>query len=77
MTETNPYRRRVDNAAHLDYSVITGDADYLLRVLVSGLSNYNRFVREKVHEVPGVAFIDTGFAYGQIEKSNVFPSMSR
>lgn len=60
----------------LDCYVMTGDADYLLRVLVSSLRDYERFVREKLHKVPGVASIDTSFAYGQIKKSNVFPPMS-
>jgi Lrp/AsnC family leucine-responsive transcriptional regulator len=60
----------------LDCYVMTGDADYLLRVLVSSLRDYERFVREKLHKVPGVTSIDTSFAYGQIKKSNVFPSMS-
>lgn len=59
----------------LDCYVMTGDADYLLRVLVSSLRDYERFIREKLHKVPGVTSIDTSFAYGQIKKSNVFPSM--
>ena len=57
----------------LDCSVITGSEDYLLRVLVEDLKSYEEFVRHKLHNIPGIASIDSSFAYGVLKQSNVFP----
>ena len=56
-----------------DCYVMTGEADYLLRVLVESLKDYEQFVREKLHNIDGVAAIDTSFAYGTVKKTTVFP----
>lgn len=55
--------------------VLAGDADYLLRVLVASLHDYERFVREKLHNIPFIAAIETTFAYGVVKRSNVFPTL--
>ncbi|WP_340238234.1 Lrp/AsnC family transcriptional regulator [Sulfitobacter pontiacus] len=57
----------------LDCYVITGSEDYLLRVLVEDLKSYEEFVRHKLHNIPGIASIDSSFAYGVLKQSNVFP----
>ena len=57
----------------LDCYVITGSEDYLLRVLVGDLKSYEEFVRHKLHNIPGIASIDSSFAYGVLKQSNVFP----
>lgn len=57
----------------LDCYVMTGDADYLLRVLVESLQDYEQFVRMRLHKIEGIAAIDTSFAYGIVKRSNVFP----
>lgn len=57
----------------VDCYVMTGAADYLLRVLVSSLQDYERFVRTKLHLIKGIAGIETSFAYGVIKRSMVFP----
>lgn len=59
--------------AILDCYVMTGDADYLLRVLIESLQDYEQFVRNKLHTIDGIASIDTSFAYGTVKRSNVFP----
>lgn len=58
--------------AVLDCYVMTGDTDYLLRVLVEDLKHYEEFVRKQLHTAPGVASIDTSFAYGHVKRGNVF-----
>ncbi|HBR39506.1 MAG TPA: AsnC family transcriptional regulator [Sulfitobacter pontiacus] len=60
----------------LDCYVITGSEDYLLRVLVEDLKSYEEFVRHKLHNIPGIASIDSSFAYGVLKQSNVFPVMT-
>ena len=59
--------------AVLDCYVMTGNADYLLRVLVENLDDYERFVRARLHAVPGIASIDTSFACGRVKRATVFP----
>jgi DNA-binding Lrp family transcriptional regulator len=61
--------------AILDCYVMTGDADYLLRVLIESLQDYEQFVRMKLHTIDGIASIDTSFAYGVVKRSNVFPAV--
>lgn len=60
--------------AILDCYVLTGEADYLLRVLVESLQDYEHFVRSQLHAIPGIAAIDTSFAYGVVKRSTVFPA---
>jgi DNA-binding Lrp family transcriptional regulator len=57
----------------LDCFLMTGDADYLLRVVVPDLESYERFVRRKMHAIPGIAALDTSFAYGTVKSGRVLP----
>lgn len=61
--------------AVLDCYVMTGNADFLLRVLVENLKDYEEFVRHQLHAVPYVASIDTSFAYGHVKRAMVFPRL--
>ncbi|UDF29561.1 UNVERIFIED_ORG: Lrp/AsnC family transcriptional regulator [Roseateles sp. XES5] len=58
-----------------DCYVMTGEVDYLLRVIVGSLKEYEAFVRQQLHAIEGVAAIDTSFAYGTVKKSTVFPKI--
>ncbi|SIQ78214.1 transcriptional regulator, AsnC family [Rhizobium sp. RU20A] len=62
-----------DIDAIIDCYVMTGDADYLLRVLVTSLQDYEEFVRSRLHRIEGIASIDTSFAYGTVKRASVFP----
>lgn len=53
--------------------VMTGQADYLLRVMVADLSHYERFVRRRLQRIGGIASIDTSFAYGEVKRRAAFP----
>ncbi len=57
----------------LDCYLMTGDVDYLLRVIVESLEAYEDFIRRKIHTIPGVASIETSFAYGIVKQSRVYP----
>lgn len=61
----------------LECHVMTGRADYLLKVVVADLSDYESFVRRDLHPIGGIASIDTSFAYGVVKKTSVFPKMHR
>jgi DNA-binding Lrp family transcriptional regulator len=55
----------------IDCYLMSGTADYLLRVLVADLESYETFIRSKIHEIPGIAAVDTSFAYGTIKSSRM------
>lgn len=56
-----------------DCYLLSGDADYLLRVAASDLDSYERFVRQRLHAIPGIASIVTSFAYGIVKQSHMLP----
>jgi len=62
---------RIDEV--LDCYLLAGGDDYLLRVIVASLEAYEDFIRRKLHAIPGVASIDTSFAYGVVKQTRVFP----
>ena len=53
--------------------LMTGDADYLLRVVVSDLAAYERFLKEHLTRVAGVASIKSSFALNQVKYSTALP----
>ena len=57
----------------LECYVMTGLSDYLLRVVVSDLEDYERFVRKHLHSIGGISSIDTSFVYGTVKKTSVLP----
>jgi DNA-binding Lrp family transcriptional regulator len=66
--------RNVDEV--LECFVMTGMSDYLLRVIVADLADYESFVRRRLHPIGGIASIDTSFVYGVVKKTNVFPNIN-
>lgn len=59
----------------LECFVMTGAADYLLRVVVADLEDYERFVRQRLHQIGCISSIDTSFVYGIVKQENVFPDL--
>lgn len=57
----------------IDCHLMTGDTDYLLRVVVEGLEDYEVFIREHIHPISSIASINTSFAYGVVKQSRVLP----
>jgi Lrp/AsnC family leucine-responsive transcriptional regulator len=53
--------------------LMTGEADYLLRVVVSGLDAYERFLIEHLTRVPGIANIKSSFALKQVAYRTELP----
>ena len=59
--------------AILDCYLMTGGADYELRVVASSLEGYEQLVRQTIQKLPGIASIETAFAYGVVKKSRILP----
>jgi len=57
----------------LECYLMTGDADYLLRVVVPDLPAYERFLVDVLTRVPGVASIRSSFALKQVKYSTALP----
>jgi Lrp/AsnC family leucine-responsive transcriptional regulator len=53
--------------------LMTGDADYLLRVVVADLDAYHRFLVDHVTRVPGVSSIKSSFALKQVKYRTALP----
>ena len=57
----------------LECYLMTGPRDYLLRVVARDLADYERFVKETLTRIDGIANIESSFALGQVKHSNVLP----
>lgn len=53
--------------------LMTGPRDYLLRVVAADLTAYERFLKETLTRVEGVASIESSFALAQVKHSSVLP----
>ncbi len=53
--------------------LMTGDADYLLRVVVSDLEAYKRFLMDHLTRIPGVTSIRSSFALKQVAYRTALP----
>jgi Lrp/AsnC family transcriptional regulator, leucine-responsive regulatory protein len=53
--------------------LMTGDADYLLRVLVPDVPAFQRFILEFLSRVPGVGNIKSSFALKQVKYQTALP----
>jgi Lrp/AsnC family transcriptional regulator, leucine-responsive regulatory protein len=53
--------------------LMTGDADYLLRVLVPDIQALERFILDHLTKIPGVANIRSSFALKQVRYKTALP----
>ena len=57
----------------LECYLMTGTRDYLLRVVVGSLADYERFLKERLTRLAGVASIESSFALAQIKQTKALP----
>ena len=57
----------------LECYLMTGESDYLLRVVVPDLESYERFLKHHLTRVPGVASIRSSFALSQVQYRTALP----
>jgi Lrp/AsnC family leucine-responsive transcriptional regulator len=60
----------------LDCHLMTGEADYLLKVMVPDLDAYEDFVRNRLHSISGIGSITTSLVYGSVKQARVLPLTS-
>ena len=54
-----------------DCYLMTGQRDYLLRIVVRDLEAYERFLKEKLTRLICIASIESSFALGEVKRSYV------
>ena len=52
-----------------DCYLMTGQRDYLLRIVVRDLEAYERFLKEKLTRLTCIASIESSFALGEVKRS--------
>src|SRR5215469_7798479 len=57
----------------LECYLMTGPRDYLLRIVAADLGAYERFLKQKLTRIDGVASIESSFALEQAKYSHVLP----
>lgn len=57
----------------LECYLMTGESDYLLRVVVPDLEAYERFLKNHLTRIPGVASIKSSFALSQVQYRTALP----
>ena len=57
----------------LECYLMTGPRDYWLRVVVPDLAAYERFLKQKLTRLEGIASIKSSFALEQVKYTNVLP----
>jgi len=53
--------------------LMTGQQDFLLRVVVADLDAYEQFLKTRLTRVDGVSSIESSFALSQVKHTNVLP----
>ena len=57
----------------LECYLMTGDADYLLRVVTRDLASYERFLVDHLARIPGVSSIKSSYALKQVSERTALP----
>ena len=57
----------------LDCYLMTGQRDYLLRIVVRDLDAYEEFLKDKLTRLDNVASIESSFALKQVKRSEILP----
>lgn len=72
------FERGVNALDHvMECYLIAGSRDYLMRVVSEDLKSYEAFIRDELTKIPGIASIESSFAFGNVKSQSVFPSIRR
>jgi DNA-binding Lrp family transcriptional regulator len=53
--------------------LMTGESDYLLRIVVTDLQSYEKFLKDHLTKFPGILNIKSSFALNQVKYSTALP----
>lgn len=63
----------VERPEVMECYLMTGDADYLLRVVLPDVPSYERFIVDHLTKIPGVASIKSSFALKEVKHLTAMP----
>ena len=77
-------RHNIDSTAEIEQQVssypevlqcfaVTGNADFVLRVIVPDMASYDRFLNEKIFTLQGIAQVNSNFALREIKNTETIP----
>lgn len=77
-------RHTIDSTAEIECEVssypevlqcfaVTGNADFVLRVVVPDMASYDRFLNEKIFTLKGIAQVNSNFALREIKNTLTLP----
>ncbi|HEA50730.1 Lrp/AsnC family transcriptional regulator [Marinobacter antarcticus] len=77
-------RHTIDSTADIERQVssypevlqcfaVTGNADFVLRVLVRDMASYDRFLNEKIFTLQGISQVNSNFALREIKNTQTIP----
>lgn len=73
-TALEEFERRITQWPEvMECYLMTGDADYLIRVVVPDLPAYERFLMDRLTRVPGIASIKSSFSLKQVVHRTALP----
>lgn len=62
-----------DRPEVMEAYLMTGDSDYLLRIVVPGVPEYEAFLKDHLTRIPGVASIKSSFALNRVKYETALP----
>jgi DNA-binding Lrp family transcriptional regulator len=72
--DLNDFQAAITNYAEvMECYLMTGDFDYLIRVVVSDMPALERFILDKLTKIPGIANIKSSFALKQVKYKTALP----
>jgi Lrp/AsnC family leucine-responsive transcriptional regulator len=66
-------RTMIQRPEVMECYLMTGDSDYLLRVVVSDVAAFERFLMEHLTKIPGIATIKSSFTLNQVKYTTSLP----
>jgi DNA-binding Lrp family transcriptional regulator len=63
----------LDHIEVMECYLMTGDSDYLLRVVAPDINSFQRFLLDHLTRIPGVASIKSSFALKQVSYRTALP----
>ncbi|MFW5823380.1 MAG: Lrp/AsnC family transcriptional regulator [Marinobacter sp.] len=77
-------RHTIDSTAEIEREVsgypevlqcfaVTGNADFVLRVVVPDMASYDRFLNDKIFTLQGIAQVNSNFALREIKNTQTLP----
>lgn len=62
-----------DRPEVMECYLMTGDSDYLLRIVVADVAAYEEFLKSHLTRIPGVASIKSSFALNRVKYETALP----